>query len=122
MNTTSKQPRKQHKARATAPLHVRSKEMKAPLDREKYGGTGVKRITIRKGDTVRVVRGSRTGHEGKISVVDPKKRRVGIEKALLSKADNKEVSLWFDPSNLVVTKIDLSDVVRKERFKSLSDE
>ena len=96
--------------------------MKAPLDKAKYGGPGVKRITIRHGDTVRVVRGSRPGHEGKISVVDPKKRRIGIEKALISKADNKEVSLWFDPSNLVVTKIDLSDVVRKERFKSLSDE
>ena len=122
MNTTSKQPRKQHKARATAPMHVKSKEMKAPLDRVKYGGTGVKRITIRKGDTVRVVRGSRTGHEGKISVVDPKKRRVAIEKALISKADNKETALWFDPSNLVVIKIDLSDVVRKERFKDLSDE
>jgi len=122
MNTRSSKPRKQHKARAIAPLHRRSKELKAPLDPDRYSGSGVKHVVLRRGDTVRVVRGSRTGHEGKVSIVDLKKRKVGIEKALLRKSDNKEVQLWFDPSNLMVIKMDLSDAVRKERFRTFSED
>ncbi|MFO8052103.1 MAG: 50S ribosomal protein L24 [Thermoplasmatota archaeon] len=122
MKTRSSKPRKQNKARAEAPLHVKSKEIKAPLDRSKYGRSGIRNITVRTGDTVKVVRGSRQGHEGKIAKVDVKKRKVAIEKALLMKADNKEVSIWFDPSNIVVSKVDLSDPIRREKFKSLSEE
>lgn len=122
METRSSKPRKQHKARAKAPLHKRSKELRSPLDPSKYSDAGVRRVTIRTGDTVRVVRGSRQGHEGKIAKVDLKRRKVAVEKALIMKADNKEVSIWFDPSNLVVTKVDLSDPARRERFRTLSEE
>jgi large subunit ribosomal protein L24 len=122
MNTTSSKPRKQHKALAKAPLHRKSKGIRAPLDRSKFADSRVKRVTLRAGDTVRVVRGSRQGHEGKIARVDAKRGKVSIEKALLQKADNKEVTWWFDPSNLVVTKVDLSDPIRRDRFKGLSED
>ena len=118
MSTISAKPRKQRKAQATMPFHKKNKGMKVPLDKKKYSDAGVRRVTIRKGDTVRVLRGSRAGHEGKVAKVDVSRRKVSIEKALLRKADNKEVSLWFDPSNLMITNLDLSDAVRKERFKS----
>lgn len=122
MNTRSSKPRKQRKALANTPLHQKNKEMRAPLDKSKYKSSGVKRVTIRTGDTVKVIRGSRQGHEGKIAKVDLKKGKVSIEKALLQKADNKEVPLWFDASNLVVTKVDLSDPIRREKFRSLSED
>jgi large subunit ribosomal protein L24 len=122
METISKKPRKQHKSQKTLPLHRGSKLLRAPLDPVRYGKSGVRRITLRAGDTVKVIRGSRTGHEGKVARIDLKKKKVSIEKALLTKADNKEVSLWFDASNLVVTKVDLSDPVRKERFRSLAED
>ncbi len=122
MDTTSSKPRKQHKDLADMPLHRSSKLIRAPLDPVRYGRSNVRRITLRAGDTVRVVRGSRTGHEGKVAKIDLKKKKVSIEKALLHKADNKEVTLWFDASNLVVTKLDLSDPVRKERFKGVEKE
>lgn len=122
MNTRSSKPRKQHKALANAPLHRKSKGIRSPLDRSKYASSKVRRVTLRAGDTVRVVRGSREGHEGKIARVDTKRGKVSIEKALLQKADNKEVTLWFDPSNLIVTKVDLSDPIRREKFKSLSED
>lgn len=120
--TTSSKPRKQRKALANLPLHRGNKVIVAPLDPAKYGSSGVKRITVRTGDTVKIVRGSRSGHEGKIAKIDLKKRKISVEKALINKADNKEVTLWFDASNVVVTKVDLSDPVRKERFRSLTDE
>ncbi|MGA1793336.1 MAG: 50S ribosomal protein L24 [Thermoplasmatota archaeon] len=122
MNTRSKKPRKQHKAQANAPYHQKNKALRAPLDRAKYANSKFKRITLRTGDTVKVLRGSRQGHEGKIADVNLKKGKVSIEKALLQKADNKEVPIWFSPSNLVVTKVDLSDPVRKDKFKGLSEE
>jgi large subunit ribosomal protein L24 len=122
MDTKSSKPRKQHKNRAKMPLHKDSKLIRAPLDPVRYGRSSVRRITLRTGDTVKVVRGSRSGHEGKVARIDLKKKRVSIEKALINKADNKEVTLWFDASNLIVTKLDLSDPVRKERFKGLGDE
>ncbi|RLF69320.1 MAG: 50S ribosomal protein L24 [Thermoplasmata archaeon] len=122
MSTTSSKPRKQHKAQANLPLHRGSKFIRAKLDPAKFGSSGVKRITLRAGDTVKVVRGSRSGHEGKVARIDLKKRKVTIEKALITKADNKEVPIWFDASNLIVTKVDLSDAIRKQRFRSLANE
>jgi large subunit ribosomal protein L24 len=122
MDTRSKKPRKQHKALANAPYHRRNKTLRSPLDRTKYAQSRVSKITLRTGDTVKVMRGSRQGHEGKISNVDLKKGKVSIEKALLQKADNKEVPIWFDPSNLLVTKVDLSDPLRREKFKGLAEE
>src|SRR5512139_2126149 len=103
MNTRSSLPRRQREAKVNAPLHKKSKEIKVHLDGEKFKDVRTKRMTLHKGDTVRIVRGSRSGHEGKVAMIDVKHRKISIEKALLTKADNKEVSLWFDPSNLVIT-------------------
>ncbi len=122
MNTRSSLPRIQRRARATAPLHRKSKEIRVHLDSEKFKDVPAKRVTVRKGDTVKIVRGSRSGHEGKVAQIDVKNRKVSIEKALLRKADNKEVSLWFDPTNLVITKLDLSDPIRKEKFNMIKEE
>ncbi|MBN1389558.1 MAG: 50S ribosomal protein L24 [Candidatus Thermoplasmatota archaeon] len=122
MHTRSKKPTKQRKAQANSPYHRRNKTLRAPLDPKRYANARVKRVTLRTGDTVKVLRGSRQGHEGKIAIVNLKKGKVSIEKALLRKADNKEVAVWFDPSNLMVMKMDLSDPLRKEKFKGLGDE
>ncbi|MDG6225712.1 MAG: 50S ribosomal protein L24 [Candidatus Thermoplasmatota archaeon] len=122
MNKVSSSPRKQHRSRAKAPFHRRGKEIKVHLDSSKYGNLPVSKLTVRKGDTVRILRGSRTGLEGKVSQVNIKSRKLSVEKALIRKSDNKEVPLWFDPSNLIITKIDLTDPVRKETFKMLSEE
>ncbi len=122
MDARSSKPRKQRKNQKNLPLHRGSKIIRSPLDPVKYGRSSIRRVTLRTGDTVKVLRGSRTGHEGKVAKIDLKKRKVSIEKALIHKADNKEVTIWFDASNLVVTKLDLSDPVRKERFKGVGDE
>lgn len=122
MNTRSSLPRVQRRARAQAPLHRKSKEIKVHLDSEKFKDVPAHRVTVRKGDTVKIIRGSRSGHEGKVALIDVKARKISIEKALLRKADNKEVSLWFDPSNLVITKLDLSDPIRKEKFNMVKEE
>lgn len=122
MNTTSSLPRIQRRARENAPLHRKSKEIRVHLDQGKFKDVPSKRVTLRKGDTVKIIRGSRSGHEGKVAQIDVKRRKVSIEKALLRKSNNKEVSLWFDPTNLVITKLDLSDPIRKEKFNMIKEE
>ncbi|MEM0485465.1 MAG: 50S ribosomal protein L24, partial [Thermoplasmata archaeon] len=74
----------------------------------------------RKGDTVKIVRGNFKGFEGKISNVDLKKMKINVENVLINKADKKQKPRWIDPSNVIITKLDLSDKKRLEKLKNLA--
>lgn len=114
----SSQPRKVRKRQVyRAPLHVKAKQLVAPLSselREKYG---IKRVRVRKGDRVLIVRGSFKGHEGKVVGVDVKKVRIFVEGVNLTKADGTEVPFPIHPSKVVITELDLSDPLRKEKIE-----
>ena len=62
----SSKPGKQRKAQANAPLHVKRKRVRARLQLDKPDDrlAGLRSVTIRVGDTVRVVRGD-YAHGGK---------------------------------------------------------
>ncbi|HEC56713.1 MAG TPA: 50S ribosomal protein L24 [Candidatus Syntrophoarchaeum butanivorans] len=112
----SKQPRKQRKARYTAPMHVRRKFMGAHLSpelREKYGRRS---LPVRKGDTVRVMRGKDRGHTGVVRSVDLKRCKITVDGVVSTKADLSEVPRPLEPSNVMLIKLDLSD---KERVAIL---
>ena len=109
----SRQPRKQRKRFFNAPLHRRQKLVSAPLSpelREKYG---VRRLPVRKGDTVRIMRGSWAGHEGKVLKVDLSKLRINIEGVTVMKADGTPKFYPIHPSNVMIISLDLSDDYRK---------
>ncbi len=111
---SSAKPSKQRKALYNAPLHLKKKLLNAPLSpelREKYG---VKRLPVRKGDTVRIMRGDWKGHEGKVVRVDTKKSRIFIEGVQRKKADQTPVYYPIHPSKVMIIKLDLSDKWRKK--------
>ncbi len=111
---SSAKPSKQRKALYNAPLHLKKKLLNAPLSpelREKYG---VKRLPVRKGDTVRIMRGDWKGHEGKVVRVDTKKSRIFIEGVQRKKADQTPVYYPIHPSKVMIVKLDLSDKWRKK--------
>ncbi|MCC6003351.1 MAG: 50S ribosomal protein L24 [Thermofilum sp.] len=109
------QPRKIRKREVYhASLHARSKRIIAPLSRELAQKLGVKRIRVRRGDRVLIVRGSFKGHEGKVTSVDVKRGRIHVEGAMLRKADGTEVPYPIHPSKVVAVELDLSDPRRKE--------
>ncbi len=113
---SSKQPRKQRKYRARAPLHIRQKLMAAHLSkqlREKYK---TRSLPVRKGDKVRVMRGNFRGKEGKIEEVSLKRLKVRIEGITITKKDGSKAPVWFDPSNLQIVELNLDD---KERLKAI---
>ncbi|WFO75806.1 50S ribosomal protein L24 [Desulfurococcaceae archaeon MEX13E-LK6-19] len=124
--TTSSKPSKQRKAFFNAPLHIRHKFFNAPLSpelREKYG---VKRLPVRKGDVVRIMRGDFAGHEGKVVEVDLKRIRIYVEGAQIKKADGTPVYYPIHPSKVMIVKLDLSDPRRRDiierRKKTIKEE
>jgi large subunit ribosomal protein L24 len=110
----SKQPRKQRKFLANAPLHIRHKLMSVNLTkklREKYKK---RNFPVRRDDVVKVMRGEFKGKTGKINLVNLKKIRTGIEGIFRTKKDGSKVSVYFHPSNLQIQELNLDDKKRTE--------
>jgi len=123
--TESFQPRRQRKALFTAPLHARRKMMTAPLSKELRERYGIKRLPVRKGDVVRIVRGSYAGMEGKVNRVDLRKMRIYIDGITRERMDGTPTFVPIHPSKVVIIKLDLSDKERGkviERRKGRSEE
>jgi len=110
----SRQPRKQRRALYNAPLHVRQKLVTARLSRELREKYGVKRLPVRKGDKVRVMRGDFKGHEGEVVEVDLKRLVVYVDGVLLKKADGTQVFRPLHPSNLMIVELKLDDEWRRK--------
>ena len=112
----SKQPRKQRKFRARAPLHVLRKFLSANLSKDLRKKYSRRSFPLRKGDVVRIMRGSFKKQKGKIEIVDIKRTRVVIEKIRRSKKDGTKVAVYFSPSKLQIQELNLDD---KARMKSI---
>lgn len=113
----SKQPRKQRRFLFKAPLHVRRKFLSAHLSDDLITKYRRRSFPVAKGDTVKVVRGDFKGHTGKVAEVDLKKSAVKIEGVLITKADGKRVMRPIHPSNLIITKLNLIDPIRRKRLE-----
>ncbi|MEA1924463.1 MAG: 50S ribosomal protein L24 [Candidatus Altiarchaeota archaeon] len=107
--TKSIKPGKQRKWRADAPLHKRRKFMGSCLDRKLRDKYGRRTISIRKGDTVKILRGEFKGNGGEVTEVDVGRSRVFIEGVNIKKTDGTDVPRPIDPSNIVITDLTLDD-------------
>jgi large subunit ribosomal protein L24 len=118
-----KDPRKQRKRLYNAPAHLRHKFMAAPLSPELAASKGVKSLPVRKGDTVRVVRGDNIGFEGKISRIDLRRYRIFIDGLTREKVDGTNIFVSLHPSKVIIKNLKLDDKWRKaivERKKELA--
>ena len=116
MRTT--QPRKQRKLLYQAPSHVRHKSLSAPLSPSLKTSHKVNSIPVRRGDTVRVIRGDRKGTEGKVTRVDHKTYRILIEGITREKVDGTATPISIHPSKVMITGLNLDDKWRKESLKA----
>jgi large subunit ribosomal protein L24 len=71
-------------------------------------------LPVRKGDTVKVLRGDFKDHEGKVENVDLKNYRIMIEGVNVQKPDGNQVYHPVHPSNLMIMEMDLDDDERNE--------
>lgn len=110
----SKQPRKQRKYLANAPLHVRHKFMSANLSKELRKKYLRRSFPLRKEDRVKIMRGQFKGKTGKIETVNLKKLRVSIEGVHKTKKDGTKLKVYFHPSKLQIQELNLDDGKRAE--------
>ena len=120
MVADSKQPRKQRKRHFNAPKHKLHRRMAVHLDEKLLLQYNIRSIPVRKGDTVKIMRGALKGLEDKVAKVNLKKGLVTVENATIAKADGTQLPKWIHPSNLLITKLDLSDPWRKNKLGELA--
>ncbi len=121
----SKKPTKQRKKLFEAPDHIRYKHFAVSLSPELRKTYGTRNLPVRRGDTVRVMRGDHKNFEGKVIKVDRKKYRIYIEGLTREKVDGTTVFIPIHPSKVMITKINLEDNWRKkilERRKKIKEE
>ena len=112
----SKQPRKQRKERFNAPLHKRQKYMHSTLSKELREELGTRSAQLRRGDSVKIMRGDNAGTVGDVEEIDLKRCTVKVTGVSVFRSDGTEVPKPVHPSNLMITKLDLDDEERKKIF------
>jgi len=121
---TSTQPRVQRKRAAHAPLHVKRILTSSHLADEvhaKAKGRLPRALPVRKGDTVRVMRGGFRGREGKVVSVDRVHGTVVVEGITIEKVDEKKVPRPLHASNLLIIRMDDTDAWRRRKFEERAE-
>ncbi len=119
----SKQARKQRKRQYNAPEHVRRKMVASHLSENLMKQYKKRSAVVVKGDTVMVLRGDEKVRnvEGKVTDVDTKSGKVIIEGVTIPKADGTLKERPVHASNLVITKLNLTDPWRKEMLEGVKE-
>lgn len=117
MKQKTKKPSKQRKRERNAPLHKRQKKMSTVLKPELREEFGRRRIQVKKGDKVKVMRGSHKGKKGKVEKVNLEDYTVEIKDIERETQDQERVNIKFHPSNLIITKLELKDKKREEKLQ-----
>ena len=105
----SKQPRKQRKYLANAPLHIRKKFISVNLSKELRKKYKKRNIPVKKGDIVKVMRGKFKKKQGKIIEVKLKLSKIIIEGIQVKKQDGSKINVKLQPSNLQLIELNLED-------------
>jgi large subunit ribosomal protein L24 len=112
-----KDPGKQRSRLFNAPAHIRHKLMSAHLSPDLVKSHGVRTLPVRKGDTVRIMRGDHYGFEGKISRVDLKNFRIFLEGLTREKVDGTVIFVAVHPSKVLIKNLNLDDKWRKRTIQ-----
>jgi len=113
---SSKQPRKQRKYLANAPLHLRKKFVSVNLSKDLRVKHGKRNTPVKKGDTVKVMRGKYAKKQGKVAEVNLKTSKIIIEGIQVKKQDGSSANVSLRPSNLQIVELNLEDKKRSAKL------
>jgi len=113
----SKQPRKQRKFLANAPLHIKRKFLSVNLSKDLRQKHGQRNVVVRKDDVVKVMRGKYKKKQGKVIEIKTKLQKIYIEGIQVKKTDGSKVNVMFRPSNLQIVELNVDDKKRKLKNK-----
>lgn len=116
---SSKQPRKQRKYLANAPIHIKRKMLSANLSKELRKKYGKRSLPLRKGDSVKIMKGKFKGKKGKILKVKTKIGKIEVDGIQVKKLDGSKVNVKLRPSNLQILELIIDD---RKRSKILGKE
>ena len=109
---SSKQPRKQRKYIANAPLHIKMKLTGVNLSKELRKKYQKRSVPLRKKDTVKIMRGKFKGKKGKVIKVLLKTQKVEVEGIQIKKQDGSKVNIKLRPSNFQIIELNVEDKKR----------
>ena len=117
------QPRKQRKMLFNAPLHKKRAGIASHLAENLLLKYDRRSLPVIKGDTVKVMRGSFKGHEDKVAQVHVRKQVIEVEGITTVKADGTKIAKPIHASNVLITKLNLTDKWRRKKLEGgLSEE
>ena len=114
----STQPRKQRSYRYTSPLHIKQKLMHvhlSPVLRKKYG---TRNVQLRKGDKVKILRGTFSKKEGKVDRILLQREKVYVVGIEQIKKDSGKVPFPLNPTNLMIVDLNLDDKKRRQKIEN----
>jgi large subunit ribosomal protein L24 len=110
-------PSKQRKLLYQSPAHRLRKLLTAPLSDDLRKSQGRRSYPVRKGDTVKILRGDFAGIEGKITEVDTHKQRLFVEGVQREKVAGTSANVSVHSSKVIITKLNLDDKWRSGSLK-----
>lgn len=117
MPPVAKKPSKQRKMIYEAPAHRVRKFLAAPLSEELRKSQERRSYPVRKGDTVKILRGDFAGIEGKINDIDTRRQRLFVEGVQREKTSGTSANVSVNSSKVMITKLNLDDKWRAESVK-----
>ena len=111
---SSKKPVKQRKYLAKAPLHVKQKFVRSHLSKELRTRYKKRSLGLRKGDSVKVMKGQFKKKIGKVDRVDLIGAKIYIEGMTMTKKDGSKRPHPINPSNLMIMELNLEDKKRQK--------
>tara|TARA_Y100000310_G_C20461464_1_gene705585 strand:- start:141 stop:584 length:444 start_codon:yes stop_codon:yes gene_type:complete len=112
------QPRKQRRYRYEAPLHIKQKFLHVHLSADLRKKYGLRNVQVRKGDKVKILRGSHKKKEGKVERVNLGREHVFVTGVEIIKREGTKVPSQLSPSNLMIIELNLSDKKRKKKLEA----
>ena len=117
MPFSASKPSKQRKMLYQAPAHRIRKLLTAPLSEDLRTSQGRRSYPVRKGDTVKIVRGDFAGIEGKITDIDTNRQRLFVEGVTREKTSGTSANVSVHSSKVLITKLNLDDKWRAQSIK-----
>ena len=101
----------------TSPLHLKSARVSAHLSDDLKSKYGKNSIRVRKGDTVKVIRGAYAGVEGKIQTIKIKTSRITVEGITREKIAGGTTPVEIHVSKVIIVGLNLDDKLRKQKME-----
>lgn len=112
-----RRPSKQRKKIYEAQGQRLRKLLAASLSEELQMAQGRKSYPVRKGDTVKILRGDYAGVEGKVNDVDTRGQRLFVEGVTREMTSGTSTNVSVHTSKVMITKLNLDDKWRSESIK-----